>query len=487
MGCRCGLVLVAGVIAGCGGAEASSATGARAGPDGGKPQTNEAEPVVSGSRLRARWQVADQAQRLVGWHDDKLGLDCGFEGNVFPQRRHACLPSVAEVSSYFSDPSCTVPVSVAESDCATTKPLYAAEGGGDCASEPTFFAIGESLNGKVYTMEKDSCVAHGDGSSVDLHALGAAVPASTFVVATETHDDAGQMWLATDDGARIPWGGWDGTRAVQPTLAEDGTMRWAPWYVWQAGQNDYADPTCTVPAARPVLPGQCQPDAVLSSGMGVPPPPEQCGGPRASFLSIGARVDTSYAKIGTSCVAQPQSPGADVWLAGAAIPADTLLSSGDVRAGAGRVQVQYATLRGHPIRQTSPQLGSYGEPVPDTFVDVTSGLPCQPSAAADGKVRCMPVPEVEVAFADAQCTQPVVELPSCGAGAPSIVTLVKYSGSTCIATTIHGYAVVGSPTQVFGFDPDGCRALYVPGGLTPYALGPELPAEKFVEVTEKVD
>jgi hypothetical protein len=486
MGCRCGLVLVAGVIAGCGGVEASSAPGAPGSPDGGKPQTNEVEPVVSGSRLRARWQVADQAQRLVGWHDDKLGLDCGFEGNVFPQRRHACLPSVAEVSSYFSDPSCTVPVSVAESDCATTKPLYAAEGGGDCASEPTFFVIGESLNGKVYTTENGSCVAHGDGSSVDLHALGAAVPASTFVVATETHDDAGQMWLATDDGARVPWGGWDGTRAVQPTLAEDGTMRWAPWYVSHE-ESDYADATCTVHAADPAQPGQCQPDAVLSSGMGVPPPPEQCGGPRASFLSIGVQVDASYTKSGMSCVAQPQSPGAALWQAGAAIPADALLPSGDVRIGAGSVQVQYATVRGHPIRQTSPQLGTFGEPAPDTFVEVASGLPCQPSPAADGKLRCMPAPEVEVAFADAKCTQPVVELPSCGAAAPSIVTLVTYSRSQCMPMTIHGYPVVGSPSQVFGFDPDGCRLLYVPGGFTAYVLGPELPAENFIEVTKTVD
>ncbi len=485
MGCMGALVLIASVIAGCGGAEASSAPGGLGAPDGGKPPTNEVEPVVSGSRLRARWQVADQAQRLVGWHDDKLGLDCGFEGNVFPQRRHACLPSVAGVSSYFSDPSCTVPVSVAESDCATTKPLYAAEGVSGCASEPAFFAIGASLNGKVYTMKEGSCVAYGDGSSVDLHALGAPVPASTFVLATETHDDAGQMWLATDDGARVPWGGWDGTRAVQPTLAEDGTMRWAPWYVSQEG-DDYADATCTVHAAHPALPGQCQPDALLPYTGHVPPPPEQCGGPRASFLAIGARVDTIYTKSGVSCVAQPQSPSAAVWRAGAAIPVDTLLPSGDVRVGAGSVQVQYATLRGHPIRQTSPQLGSYGEPVPDTFVDVASSLPCEPSAAADGKVRCMPTPEVEVAFADAQCTQPVVELPSCGAGAPSLVTLRTYSGSPCTATTIRAYAVVGSPSQVFGFDPE-CVPIYVPGGLTPYALGPEVPAEKFVEVTEKVD
>jgi hypothetical protein len=166
-----------------------------------------------------------------------------------------------------------------------------------------------------------------------------------------------------------------------------------------------------------------------------------------------------------------------------AIPVDALLPSGDVRVGAGRVQVQYATLRGHPIRQTSPQVGDYGEPVPDSFVDVANGLPCQPSAAVDGKVRCMPTPEVEVAFADAQCTQPVVELPSCRAGAPSIVTLRTYSGSPCIATTIHGYAVVGSPSEVFGFEPDGCAPLYVPGGFTPYALGPELPAQRFVEVT----
>ena len=27
------------------------------------------EPVTSGSRLRARWEVAAGAERLVGWHD----------------------------------------------------------------------------------------------------------------------------------------------------------------------------------------------------------------------------------------------------------------------------------------------------------------------------------------------------------------------------------------------------------------------------------
>ncbi len=67
MDCRCGLVLVAGVIAACGGAEASSAPGDRVGADGGKQPTGEVEPVVSRSRLRARWQVADQVQRFVGW------------------------------------------------------------------------------------------------------------------------------------------------------------------------------------------------------------------------------------------------------------------------------------------------------------------------------------------------------------------------------------------------------------------------------------
>ncbi len=158
-----------------------------------------------------------------------------------------------------------------------------------------------------------------------------ASPASTFVL-FETHDDADQMWLATDGGARVPWGGRRPARFSRhsPRTARcagrPGTFREEGERVRRRDVHHAGGPTG---ATR-----WCQPDALL--------PYTECAPVAravrwsASFVSRdrGAgrhHLHEEWRVLWPS--RRPKPPPCGELMPRS--PVDTLLPSGDVRVGAG--------------------------------------------------------------------------------------------------------------------------------------------------------
>jgi hypothetical protein len=440
--------------------------------------------VASGNRLRARWEIADGAERLVGWHDTKLGFDCDFDGYLSPNGAHACLPATAVLATgFFSDAACsTVAVVATTPGCDT--PLYAMKNDYTCGGAPEIFELGTAVTTLFADNGTAGCTAVTD---VTAFAVGAPVDISIFAKATETHDDSGQMWLVSGDGARIPWAGWDGVRPVQPTYMDDGTIRWAPWRVGWVPNYTWVDSACTTPAARMGAPALCPAEAIMLYGT------ETCGQFGVSFTELGTPIDTVYMNNVGPCASVPVASSDPAWNLGAPIPTSSFLSAGDVAIGTGTVQVHLATMRGVPIRQTSGESGGNAPPRPDRFVDVASGLSCEPSPAPDGKTRCMPRANSldDWPFADAACTQPVqltFGSSDCPLATPALVTYTHDYGTLCSPPVVHARPVLGafSGSQVFSITNGTCTASPIQSP-TGWLLGDELPPERFAEVTQRTD
>jgi hypothetical protein len=431
--------------------------------------------IASGSRLRARWQVSGKTRRLVGWHDNQLGVDCDFFAYIHG-RQHRCIPAVGTPSQFFGDAACTEPLYEAGSFQYLVRPQNDV-----CTVDPEFFTMGAAADPSgIFNRSNGACVAV--QVSAQLFHAGPAVPSTTFAGATERPDDAGQLWLQADDGARMPWGGWRDSRAVEPTRTVDGKLRWAPWIVAYAGlASGFSDAACTMDAAGVTTDiAYCPVDAVLQFTQG------SCGY-SVSFSQVGPTLATVYRQAAGACSAASSLPGFRDYGVGAPIADAAFPEVGEVLEGDGLVKVHHATLDGHPILQTGVdiQFGSHGPPPIDTFIDAQSGMPCELLTAADGKTRCFPHPlSDDLLFADAACTQPVLPFtPGCD-DLPKIRTYKGADGS------YHGRPIMDTvvPTQLYeGMISGAC----MPAGLDPaatyYRLGDELPPERFGEITEQTD
>jgi hypothetical protein len=441
--------------------------------------------IESGSRLRARWEVAAGARRLVGWHDQTLGLDCEFERYV-AGRQHRCLPHVALMAPFYADAACTEQLAVNDAalpgEHDTTPHYVMVRPDNACVANPTFFEIGAPADSSsVFTNSSGTCMPM--LGPPELYRVGAAVAETTFVGAVEQPME-GQLLLHAEDGAGVPWGGWDGTRAVLPTSAGDTSVSWAPWIVAYQRNDRFADAACSVPlAAKGAADARCPMDAVLSF---IPSPMGHITG--VAFSALGAPVTSTYGRDSNSgaCMATSDS-GEIAFQIGASIPNEQLRTAGDTLEGTGSVQVHHATLDGHAIWNTAKnsQWGGNGPPRPDYFVDAATGLQCDPLPGADGALRCIPQPMVagEIYFADAACSQPVVAIVGT-LPPPSLITSAAGDGR------FHGWPVQGqvTPAQLFSFGSGSCTPVSpVPGGFVFYGTGAEFPPDRFAEVTTVVD
>lgn len=440
--------------------------------------------VVSGSRLRAIWDVADGARRLAAWHDTQLDLDCGF-GFYQHGREHRCLPDVAQAFGSYADPACTEPAASVFTDA---PPRYAVIVPDDtCTAETRIFELGDQVV-PVYTRDgAGGCVV--DPTSSPTYRLGAEVPPTTFVGATE-QPDGNQLWLAADDGARIPWAGWDGTRAVAPTHMSDGLFRWAPWIVAYAGLfNTFADAQCTQPAADYLTYiGYCPIDAVLAFTDDI------CGGTSATFSAVGDPIAAPYHATDTACVQSPV-PFADVatLAIGAPIPDDDWPVVDETVIGDGAIGVHYAVLAGMAIGQTGVniQFGGHGPPARDYFVDQHTGEPCYPATTTDGVTRCVPYYSGSSGYhLDAACTEPVQlvspqPLGCGGRGGDGIPAYYAESIDGVVHVRPIGAKV--APTTLYLGGSGSCVESPVPDGTEVYATGDELTPDRLVEVTRVVD
>lgn len=452
--------------------------------------TTTPSAVTSGSRLRARWQVAGGVRRLIGWHDEQLDLDCGFEGYLFG-REHRCVPDALESSGgFFADAACATPLAVASSMPPPAFIVVPPEN--SCTDEPKFFHTGAAVDpSQVFSLENGACAPlSGNGNPTLFYRLGDPVPTSAFVAASERPGDAGQLWLVAEDGASAPWGGWNGQWAVQPTRTDDGMVRWAPWMVAYQIGNSYADSGCTTPVATKLAgSARCPLDAVLGFG-----PNDSCGRVTASFSAIGSPVTMPYTMQSGACTGGTGLPGSLAYLIGAPIPDGQLEPVGSTTDGGGPVQLRRATLRDRPILQTglNSQFGGNGPPSPDVFIDASSGLACEPLLAADGKLRCIPPAgsSDDLFYTDSACTQQVLSWsPSSCDGAATPPALFTYDAGD---GSVRGRPVMGAvtPTQIYDRASSSsapCQLDAAPPAGPWYRLGDELAPDRFAEVTVEVD
>lgn len=111
-----GMLLLAGCSGGANGgngSDGSAGKDGKAGTDGkdgapGAPGPAGKDAAASGSRIKARWQVAeDGARQFVGFFDSELQEPCGF--SVASDGVTRCLPLSPGATRLFTDASCSSP------------------------------------------------------------------------------------------------------------------------------------------------------------------------------------------------------------------------------------------------------------------------------------------------------------------------------------------------------------------------------------------
>lgn len=148
----------------------------------------------SGTRLRARRLVgADGSKQWVGWHDNKLNVDCGY-ARAADGLQH-CMPAGSPgLTVYFTDASCTQPIGVSNpSPPCALKYGAVTRYGKDTCEVPTLttelYAVGAAVAtpSTVYSLQGTACISGGASPNLKYYALTAVSP-SEFVLGTEQVD-----------------------------------------------------------------------------------------------------------------------------------------------------------------------------------------------------------------------------------------------------------------------------------------------------------
>jgi hypothetical protein len=418
-------------------------------------------------RLQARYRVGGGARHLLGYHDTKLDLDCNFESYV-SGRRHLCVPDDVLGQVYFVDDQCTQP---------TLPPQFTGyawiPSSNACTGHPAFFEPGAGSALAGYQLEGSLCMPINARLPTRLPAVTAVpVDESVFASAREVGSSDGQMSLVTDDGTAIPWGGWDGQRAVLPTLTPDG-LRWAPWIVLASDGTTFADAICSAAAVDvDTSTVRCPPDGVVVASDGEP----------AQFFAQGSAVDLVWDTVDGSDGAVCEGPERVTGYAALGSALDPTLSSATIElTGSGALQLLQAVMAGRVVQETGAhQLGNTGAPYADTFVDHASGLECGAYVASDGVTRCMPDPFYDFAFLDGGCQQLVVV----DAGSATVSLVGSYGSDGAF----HDFAVgsaVAAPTTMYRYDDVGTCA--AGSGVAYHVIGDDVPPSRFVELTIEVE
>jgi hypothetical protein len=360
---------------------------------------------VSGSRLRARYDVVDGVvEVLAGWHDGILDADCAFEdqdgAHVGPGGTSYCVPDgVArhrqDVGPYL-DKACTMPVAATPTAAAATYAMV--EPNDACTTAPEVHRALAPMMRRTFARGGDgACVASGTAS---VQALGELAPADTFVRALEAIElrpaRIGARVLVGSDGSRHTIGGYDVVRneAVRLGATPGGTRRWLPArpaFVG-AGEPLFADGSCTVPVASKIgRTATCPLTAVIAlEGL--------CG--TGKLFALGASLDSVFRLDAKSaCVA---GPAGSVLAYRLGAPVDDAAFEPVVITDVGTSRVR---------RRGAGALGD----TPVTWTDLVDSVTNQPCAVypiADGSLRCLPAASAGVAFfADPGCSEPAFALP----------------------------------------------------------------------------
>lgn len=143
----------------------------------------------SGSRISRRMLHGDDgSQQFIGFIDQQTGAPCGYQDDGTGTWR--CLPTQIAYfdpgySVRYADARCrTALVSVDRVACGTTVPT-ALRSAASCGEPATWYAVGAEYVGTTYTLLDGVCSEDWVNDTVRYYRVGAELPITTFVAATE--------------------------------------------------------------------------------------------------------------------------------------------------------------------------------------------------------------------------------------------------------------------------------------------------------------
>ena len=474
---------------------------------GGGSGSNNPPPAggdtfTEGSRLKARWQQAPGAPRmLVGWYDTQLRINCSFspaysgagvahqDGGDF-----YCLPSLnSGAGDLFADAACTQPAADVGCDNWLVELPATAE---SCDAKDRFFSAGDPIaSASIFVKNSDGCLgiaAAGRALPVSARKLGAEVPLASFVHARLTVDSGSarivRRIMSADDGSSQVWGAWDNVRG-EAVFAPDwanlapaiGPGKWQPERVvpFDRANDLFAEAGCTQPAAIFDACGSVSPKSVFHVES------DSCTS-IASYFEAGPDLTAGEVYNGSpgACRAAPaETTDRYRFVAvGAAIAPSSFADVRSVTQGSGRARVATAGT------DTAVIGGDHF----DYLVDGQTGERCMPVTGADGTLRCMPEISTFGLYSDAGCSVQLFAWSgdtgtTCPVPAPSMISIPETVASDGCGQTDrwHGFPV--GPVHdgvVYAGAPGSCAALDATTRSTfvAYELGSELPAASFIEL-----
>lgn len=158
----------------------------------------EAQAAESGTRLKARWYVAEDGTRhwAFNWFDSERNEDCSFQPAADGVLR--CLPTYPSVGALYSDPACTQVV-VSDINCAlqTGAPLALSSavydtqacGGSIARYDVRYFGAGSLVQpSELWQIGGQGCAASIVIPDARYYRLGAEIPLTRFAAAEITTD-----------------------------------------------------------------------------------------------------------------------------------------------------------------------------------------------------------------------------------------------------------------------------------------------------------
>jgi hypothetical protein len=455
----------------------SSAAGA-AGAAGDETLT---DGWLSGSRLRARLDVAGSAKMFRSWHDSELGIDCQFAFDADGVER--CLPDLDNPYAVYSDDECQVPVVVLDDE--QPLPAFVREPYGEfeCHKGANYFELGAVATGvtETYSAANGGCAPNGAvGETQVVMALAAKLPASTFVAASkrirEPRDERLEANVRiAEDGSRHVTDHFDLQRAADcnPREHKDQGFACAPEdraYI----QVFFEDDACSVPAAYH--------PAYAHQVCGREPTIIQDSSPNHTdeYFEVGSEITTP---IFTNSTATPDTcapyeatydPGATYYNVGEHAPWSGFPPLSLTNEGAGRVAI--TVLRGENDELISR----------NAFFDTELGVACGVGEATDHELHCIPHTPFSVnSYSDAECSEAVFEMPG-GEPLPADLEFLVGNALGGGAAIFKIGAKAAVPEALYQMNGLECEQRAITEGADYYATE-AIPAEDLAAVTTEIE
>lgn len=173
-----------------GGAEKVAAPSSTPSTSNTTPKPSPTDPVPNamaddwykpGSRLKLRYyDGADGTKQFLGWRDSMRNEDCGFSKHADGTVR--CMPAAQSTATYYHSGSpCTAANLLGAVLKAAPAPSYISRSENNGTR---IFIAGAALTGQLY-QNLGGCTPITTPETLDFYAVGAEVPAASFVQATE--------------------------------------------------------------------------------------------------------------------------------------------------------------------------------------------------------------------------------------------------------------------------------------------------------------